>query len=165
MRILHSRSLFGMTTVNTHYSSEGRRRFIRLALASGVAVALNPTLSLAKNSGLNGKLSATEAYSLAKQGVVKLIDIRTPDEWQQTGTGDSVLKISMHEPGFVSRIDTLLDGDRTQPIALICARGNRSRRMKSLLNKAGFTNVINVSEGMLGSDAGAGWLKQKLPVN
>ncbi len=165
MRILPGRSQSEMATVNTRRCSEGRRQFIRLVLVSGVAAAFNPKLSLAKGPDLNGYRTAAEAYALAKVGTVKLIDIRSPDEWRQTGIGEGAVKISMHEPGFISRVDALLDGDRSRPIALICARGNRSRRMKSLLNEAGFTNVINVSEGMLGSEAGAGWLKRKLPVN
>jgi hypothetical protein len=36
--------------------------------------------------------------------------------------------------------------------------------MKEKLNSLGFTNVTNVSEGMLGSRAGPGWLKRNLPI-
>jgi hypothetical protein len=36
--------------------------------------------------------------------------------------------------------------------------------MSNLLENAGFTNIIDVPEGMMGSRAGPGWLKRGLPV-
>ena len=96
---------------------------------------------------------------------MKLIDIRRPSEWKQTGVGKGAHKISMHQSGFLERLEALVEGDRNQPIALICARGHRSSYLKAQLNKLGFTNVTNVAEGMLGSKAGPGWLRRKLPLN
>ncbi|MEP3276558.1 MAG: rhodanese-like domain-containing protein [Stappiaceae bacterium] len=154
-----------MTTADLSTSRKDRRHFIRLAFVSSIATLINPNIAFAKSQTFNGRMSAPDVYALSERDVVQLIDIRRPEEWQQTGTGNGAHKISMHEAGFVARIDTLLEGDRTKPVALICARGNRSRRMKVLLNEAGFTNVVNVSEGMLGSDSGVGWLKRKLPLN
>ncbi|NKB52883.1 MAG: rhodanese-like domain-containing protein [Rhizobiaceae bacterium] len=113
----------------------------------------------------NGKASAETVHQLSQSNVIKLIDIRRPSEWRQTGVGRGAHKISMHQDGFVTRIDALVGGDRSQPVALICARGVRSSRMKARLNALGFTNVTNVSEGMLGSKSGPGWLKRKLPLN
>ena len=46
----------------------------------------------------------------------------------------------------------------------MCARGVRSRRLTARLTEAGFTNIIDVPEGMLGSSAGPGWLKNDLPT-
>jgi rhodanese-related sulfurtransferase len=54
--------------------------------------------------------------------------------------------------------------DRTAPVALICRTGNRSGKQQRRLTAAGFTNVINIAEGMAGSGAGAGWIRQGLPV-
>ena len=122
------------------------------------------TTAFAGQTKYNGIESAATAHKLASSNVIKLIDIRRPSEWRQTGVGQSAHKISMHQSGFVERIHALVGGDRSQPIALICARGNRSAWMKAQLNSLGYTNVTNVSEGMLGSQAGPGWLKRNLPT-
>lgn len=50
------------------------------------------------------------------------------------------------------------------PIALICAVGNRSAFLQGWLRKAGFENVFDVSEGMIGGRLGAGWIKSGLPL-
>lgn len=122
------------------------------------------TTAFAGQTNYNGIASAKTVHKLAQANVMKLIDIRRPSEWRQTGVGLPAHKISMHQSGFVERISALVGGDRTQPIALICARGNRSAWMKEQLNSLGYTNVTNVSEGMLGSQAGPGWLKRNLPT-
>ena len=70
----------------------------------------------------------------------------------------------MHEAGFVRNLARALGGIRSNPVALICATGGRSAHMRRVLATAGFTNVIDVSEGMFGSRAGPGWLKRGLPT-
>jgi rhodanese-related sulfurtransferase len=60
--------------------------------------------------------------------------------------------------------DTLGEG-RNRPIALICARGNRSSLASSALAEAGYTQVYNIREGMLGSPDGPGWLARGLPTD
>jgi rhodanese-related sulfurtransferase len=133
-----------------------------LAAVFTVFVAALPVF--AGQTNYNGNASADVVHKLARSNQIKLIDIRRPSEWRQTGVGQSTHKISMHQAGFVDRIDALVDGDRTKPVALICARSNRSTWMKEKLNSLGFTNVTNVSEDMLGSKAGLGWLKRNLPT-
>ena len=112
----------------------------------------------------NTHAEADEIHDLAIRGDVYLIDIRDPSEWKQTGIGKSAHPISMHRNGFLAKLDALLQGDRSKPVALICARGNRSSHVKAQLNKIGFSNVINVREGMFGSRYGPGWLKRNLPT-
>ena len=105
------------------------------------------------------------AYRLAQDGEIHLIDIRRPDEWKKTGSGEGATRLDMRRDDFVDELIALTGGDRSQPVALICARGVRSARMTNRLTAAGFTNIIDVPEGMLGSKAGPGWLKSNLPLN
>jgi len=58
-----------------------------------------------------------------------------------------------------------LGADRDRPIALICARGNRSTVASSALTQAGYTHVYNIREGMFGSPDGPGWLARGLPTD
>lgn len=93
-----------------------------------------------------------------------MIDIRRPDEWARTGVGEGAVALDMRRPDFIDALLALTAGRRDQPVALICARGVRSRGMRKRLRSAGFTEVLDVPEGMLGSGAGPGWLASELPV-
>lgn len=103
------------------------------------------------------------AYLGARNGDFTLIDIRRPDEWARTGIPEGAVPLDMRDPQFVPKLLASVSGPEA-PIALICARGVRSRGLARALSQAGFTNVIDVPEGMLGSGAGPGWLGAGLPV-
>jgi rhodanese-related sulfurtransferase len=105
-----------------------------------------------------------EAHNYAVTGELTLLDIRRPDEWAATGSGEGAHRLDMRRKDFIEALDVILEGDRTKPVALICARGVRSNWTSQKLKDAGFTNIIDIPEGMLGSSVGPGWLKRKLPV-
>ena len=65
---------------------------------------------------------------------------------------------------FLDNVMEAVDGNKNARIALICTRGNRSRRTQQFLSQRGFTQVLDVSEGMLGRNAAPGWLARNLPV-
>ena len=109
-------------------------------------------------------LSAPDAHAAATGGEIMLVDIRRPDEWARTGVGEGAVPIDMRRKDFVDALRAEMAGRADRPIALICARGVRSARLSARLTDAGFTNIIDVPEGMLGSGAGPGWLKRGLPV-
>lgn len=110
------------------------------------------------------QLGVSEAHELAMRGAIVLVDVRTPEEWEKTGVATSAQAVSMHRPGFFKKIKSLVHGDKTQAIAVICATGQRSKRVQAMMRKRGYTNIIDVSEGMLGSAAGPGWINSGLPV-
>lgn len=111
-------------------------------------------------------VSAAEAHSRATKGEVVLVDVRTADEWNETGLPASGHALTMHqEPRiFLQRLTQLMGSDRTKPVAIICRTGNRTTMLQAELRKAGFTNVINVAEGMVGGPHGQGWIKTGLPI-
>lgn len=111
-----------------------------------------------------GVLTAPEAHEKAVAGNIILIDIRRPDEWAKTGSGEGAHRIDLRVDDFVTLVQEAAGGDLNAPVALICARGVRSARTSNQLINAGFTNIIDVPEGMLGSAAGPGWLDRGLPV-
>lgn len=110
------------------------------------------------------QLSVEDAYHQALSGDLLLVDIRTPREWKATGVGQGAYPLDMRRDDFEQALAQLSGGDRTAPVALICARGVRSARLSNRLTEAGFTNVIDVPEGMLGLVAGPGWVRAGLPV-
>ncbi|WP_424831050.1 rhodanese-like domain-containing protein [Ruegeria sp.] len=110
------------------------------------------------------QLTVAEAHTQALSGDILLVDIRTPKEWRSTGIGEAAAPLDMRREDFVQALTQLVKGDLAAPVALICARGVRSARLSNQLTEAGFSNIIDVPEGMLGSAAGPGWVRAGLPV-
>jgi rhodanese-related sulfurtransferase len=115
-------------------------------------------------------LTPDDARSLAERGDLTIIDIRLPVEWQRTGLPEGALAISLQDQTLQPRADFVADvmralaDDPSRPIALICARGHRSAFARQLLTDSGFTEVHDISEGMLGGEYGPGWLARALPT-
>ncbi len=132
-------------------------------VAAGGVFAANWYNVAAEISG--GALSVQDAHAKATAGDILLIDIRRPDEWTTTGVGQGATPLDMRRKDFVDALLALTQGATDAPVALICARGVRSRYLTKQLVSAGFSNIIDVPEGMLGSGAGPGWLRAGLPVS
>jgi rhodanese-related sulfurtransferase len=114
-------------------------------------------------------ISSKDALARVESGTVTLIDVRSVEEWRQSGVPKGAKAISIHDPGgmtaFVAKVTAAVNGRKDRPVALICARGVRSTRAEWALGKAGFTKILNVREGTLGNWVdGPGWFAQKLPV-
>ena len=109
-------------------------------------------------------LDPVSAHEAAMAGGLTLLDIRRPDEWEETGVPRGAHPLDMRRDDLVGALDALVGGDRSRPVAVICARGVRSDRTAARLAEAGFTRIVDVPEGMLGSSAGPGWLERGLPV-
>lgn len=109
-------------------------------------------------------LSVAEAHAAAVAGEILLIDIRTPGEWARTGVGEGARPLDMRRPDFVDALRRLAGRANDRPVAVICARGVRSARLAERLAEAGFGEIVDVPEGMLGSRAGPGWIAAGLPV-
>lgn len=88
-----------------------------------------------------------------------VIDIRRPEEWKQTGIvpGSHLLTFFDRNgnvnPQFGAELQKLASGP-DEDLVFICQTGQRSKMLSQYLaDKAGFTNVANVSNGI------AGWIK------
>ncbi|UOA26120.1 rhodanese-like domain-containing protein [Pseudosulfitobacter sp. DSM 107133] len=143
-----------------------RRRLIGLGAAAllggGAAFGARWYNITARNGA--GTLTPPQAYAQVQGNTLLLIDIRRPDEWALTGVGQGAHPLDMRRADFMAALGSLVQGNPDRPVALICARGVRSRLMTLKLQRAGFDNVLDVPEGMLGSGAGPGWIKRGLPL-
>ncbi len=82
---------------------------------------------------------------------VQIIDVRRPAEWQEGHVPGA-----RHKP--LDNLTALLsDLDPRQPVAVYCKGGYRSAIASSLLQRAGYTQVMNVVGGF------DGWLACNLP--
>jgi len=109
-------------------------------------------------------MSAKTAHQSAQNGEIILVDIRTPEEWLETGIGEGAIALDMTSKRFITSLVKLRQTYPEKQIAFICATGGRSSYLIRYLTKNGFGNTADVSEGMLGSRAGPGWLKIGLPI-
>jgi len=114
-------------------------------------------------------MSAVEANAMVSEGKLLLIDLRTPEEWRQTGVPAGARRINVRDPegpaAFLEKVQGAVNGDKSRPIGLICRVGNRSTQAQKLLLAKGFANVVNVKEGVMGNDSGPGWIKSGLPID
>lgn len=106
--------------------------------------------------------SVEDAQTAMAQGEVILLDIRSAGEWAETGLAKGALPISMHEDGFIQKLQRVLSLGK--PVAMICATGGRTQYVTTTLAKNGLSDVVDVSEGMMGNSRGAGWIAKGLPV-
>jgi rhodanese-related sulfurtransferase len=135
----------------------------RRVVLVGIAVAL-PTAVFAQNASYPVNVSPPEAQKLVGEKKAILIDIRTPEEWRETGVAETAHKLDMNDPMFLAKLSALTGGDRAKPVALICRTANRTRTVQQALLQSGYATIINVEGGMVGNSADKGWLKHGLPV-
>ena len=136
-----------------------------MVLVAIVAMGLIGTTTGATDAPVIDPVSAHEA---AARGELTIVDIRRPSEWRATGVPKGAMSISMHTrrgmTGFLSDIARLTGGDKSTPLALICAGGVRSSDVAATLRAEGYTSVVDIGEGVLGSARGPGWAARRLPM-
>lgn len=116
------------------------------------------------NGALPDKLSAEEALDMSRAGDLTIIDVRTPMEWMRSGVAEGALTITPQDPSFMERLSEAVGGDRSKPIGLICATGNRTAMIQRFLREQGYGAVADISEGMMGNFTAPGWLRKNLPT-
>ncbi|MBT4933090.1 MAG: peptidylprolyl isomerase [Rhodospirillaceae bacterium] len=105
----------------------------------------------------NAELKALQAKG------IKLIDVRHPEEWQETGVVEgSILIESFKKSGrlrreFIEELAKTVKKD--EPVILICRTGNRTAMLsEGLSDRFGYTNIYNVTNGI------ENWIKAGNPV-
>ena len=91
-----------------------------------------------------------------------LVDVRTPQEWRETGIPDVAEALDMRERTFVTELLALREKHPDRKLGIICAYGVRSRVVANYLVKNGVQGIVDVPAGMM--KPRRGWLAAKLPV-
>lgn len=137
---------------------------------SMLAAAAFLALSLAgpRASAQSSKTLAPDAHRTAGLGEILLLDVRSEQEWRESGLPQNAVPVTIHQKGgaeaFYRAVLEAAGGDKAKPLALICATGGRSMMAQRFLTAKGFSDVRDVSEGMLGRPGLPGWIKRGLPV-
>jgi rhodanese-related sulfurtransferase len=128
------------------------------------------TLPSSKRSSLGLYITAVDAHAAwkANPDKIKMIDVRTPEEFRAVGLPKMAVKVPLSRPDrFVSAVRKVADPH--EPLLVICRSGNRSAAAVNMLAKAGYKNaytVVDGFEGDRGSDGRRtvnGWKKAGLP--
>lgn len=109
------------------------------------------------------RLSAAQAHEAMQENSMIVLDIRRPEEWQATGVAKGAWPLDMRDADFGARLGAIIDRNPSRRLALICATGVRSAYVAKILDANGI-EVFDISEGMMGSIKGQGWLRRGLPV-
>jgi rhodanese-related sulfurtransferase len=105
-----------------------------------------------------------DVHDLAVAGKVALVDVRTPQEWSETGIADVATPIDMTASDFVPKLKELIAANPDKRLAFICRSGNRSSHIVAALEQAGLKDLIDVAGGMGGKGDNPGWIASGLPV-
>lgn len=134
-----------------------RRAFLTLT-------ALAALTASARAQAPSSSLSVREAHEAAQAGRLVLVDIRTPEEWADTGIPEGAIRLDMEGAGFEARLAGVKLDNPGKTIALICRTGNRSSSLQRKLAGRGWRDVVDVRGGLLGNPKDRGWLAETLPV-
>ncbi|MBU0656790.1 MAG: rhodanese-like domain-containing protein [Gammaproteobacteria bacterium] len=125
--------------------------------AQGLGEKAGNTAEASAQQGSVNNVSNAELQALLDKGVT-LVDIRLPEEWQQTGVVEGSKLLTLFEksgavaPNFLANLQKVAPVDK--PVALICRTGNRTRAGAEMLAQAGYSQVYNVTHGI------TGWIKE-----
>lgn len=138
----------------------------RRALAALLLAAPSAALAQATPRVENAPRAITprEAYEAQQAGKAVIVDIRTPQEWKETGVPKGAVRLDMTARDFVEKLGALSKANPGKDLALICRTSSRSQRVVSALVSQGWSNVVDVAGGVAGSPRGTGWFAEGLPV-
>ena len=95
---------------------------------------------------------------------ITLIDIRRPEEWQQTGVVEGSIKATAFDANgrflnsFIETLQNSVEPD--EEFVLICRTGNRTATLSNwLVTRGGYRNAINVGDGI------TQWIDEGRPVD
>ncbi|RLD29589.1 MAG: rhodanese-like domain-containing protein [Bacteroidetes bacterium] len=80
---------------------------------------------------------------LAHKKNIQLVDVRTPEEYQE-GYIENAILIDYFSEDFNTKIQEL---DKEKPVYLYCRSGNRSGKASILLLDFGFTEIVDLEGG------------------
>ena len=105
-------------------------------------------------SGLMAQLQQVWATPQFTQKNIKIIDIRTPTEWKETGIIKDAYTITFFDeqgrfsvPDFLNKLDKVVKKD--EQFALICRVGSRTSMVSEFLSEKLGYKVINLKGGII----------------
>ena len=92
-------------------------------------------------AGLPSVITVDEAYAKYEAGTY-LLDVRTPEEWDEYHIPGTTLIPLDELPQRVSEVP------QDEEVVVVCRSGNRSQEGRNILKDAGFTQVTSMDGGL-----------------
>ncbi len=128
-----------------------------------------------------GELSSTQCWDFIQKNQTNsyLIDVRTNEEWKETGVADlssinnqvKLISLMIFTP-YIHINDNFLNElnksiiDKNTNLFFICKSGGRSLKAAQMAIQDGYINSYNVNDGFVGNMLNEklnGWMNSKLP--
>ena len=90
------------------------------------------------------QLITPEEFAKISIKKIQLLDVRTPQEFQQ-GFIEGAVLINFFDSDFVTKVSTRFD--KNKPLYIYCAVGGRSNKAAKKLISAGFDSVYDLKGG------------------
>ncbi|HMZ45863.1 MAG TPA: rhodanese-like domain-containing protein [Chitinophagaceae bacterium] len=89
--------------------------------------------------------SSNYALALAQDKSAQLIDVRTPEEYEE-GHLENAVNINIKDSNFIELVKKL---NKEKPVYVYCRSGVRSRKAGAELEKLGFKQIFDLDGGIL----------------
>jgi rhodanese-related sulfurtransferase len=119
------------------------KKFIYLLIA-GMAFTATSCLNEQRISAEVQLVSAEEMQHILEQEDVQLVDVRTPEEYEEAHIVNSQ-NIDFRSPTFDEDVKQL---DKSKPVILYCRSGKRSAECAKKLKEAGFEKIYDLEGGI-----------------
>lgn len=122
------------------------RKRIGLLLLTAIIIFILAGCSTSSNStqaDLARDVSIEDALRMWQNKEVVMLDVRTPAEYTQ-GHIPGIMLIPLDQ-----LLDRITEVSKDKKVLVICRSGNRSSQATAALRERGYTNVFNVTSGMM----------------
>jgi len=99
-------------------------------------------------------INIIDARALINKGNVKVLDVRTKDEYKEGHIKGSI-NIDVMDEFFTDRVVSL---DKGEKYIVYCGGGSRANKASTLMKNLGFGNLCILQKGI------RGWNKKGLPI-
>lgn len=106
------------------------------------------------NNGIIHNVSVSEFKTALQIADVTLVDIRTPQEYQQ-GHLEGAINIDWYQRSFRNLV---LHIPKDKPILIYCRSGNRTSKTSGVLKSLGYSEIYNLERGI------NQWIIEKAPI-
>ena len=107
-------------------------------------------------------VESDEVSMMAASQDVVVVDVRTKEEWIESGVIQNSIPITYFDAqakplkdDFIKKLQGYTKGDKTKPVLLVCRTGFRSKLVSGILEREGYKNVYNYKYGMVN------WLSER----
>lgn len=114
-----------------------------VTLLALVALSCATPAAPAPNRAQSVETSAPPSATSPLQGAALVLDVRNADEYAQGHVDNATLIPVAELEQRLAEVETAVGGDKTKKIVVYCGTGRRAAKALELLQRHGYTQVVN----------------------